>query len=137
MFKHAFLVCAIAIVTISCAERQTDEQEPPLARAHAEQFLEHLRLQEWSRAADFVLVNGQALNRFALPPDADRSAVPGLVAELFREVYENQPPGAIVDVRLDADGPGSTNRVFVTYRHGDFDSFYMRLVDDRWQYSFE
>ncbi len=137
MVREAFITFVIAIAALGCGEGQSDQHEPPLARLQAERLLEHLRSQEWARATDYVLINTEALNRFAFSPDVPQPVAIRRVQELFRELYETQPPGPIIAVRLDPDGSGRPDRAFVSYRHGDLDSFYMRLVGDQWLYSFE
>ena len=137
VIKIALITFVIAIAAVDCGEGQSELREPPLVRSRAEQLLELLRLQQWARATEYVLMNREALNRFALPPDAPRATIASRVEELFRELYEDRPPGPIVAVRRDPDRSGNTERALVSYRHGDLDAFYMRLVGDQWLYSFE
>ena len=137
MARKFLIMFVIAIAAFGCDESESEPQELTLARLQAEQLLEHLRSHEWALATGYVLINTEAMSRFGLPPDAQRPVVISRVQELFRRLYERQPPGPIVALRLDPDGPGDTRRVLVSYRHGDFDSFYMRLVGGRWLYSFE
>ena len=122
----------------ACANAQTDDEERiAAARSQAMELLAILRAGEWAKATDFVLLDEAARIRFDLPKDIDRPSIARRVEELFRDLYEEPPPGSVSSVRLDPYQTGDVNLVQVTYRHGDLDAFLMRLIDGRWMYSFE
>ena len=107
------------------------------ARLQAETFLETLRDNRWEEAADFVLLNDAARNRFGFSANASDAEVAAEVSKLFRQLYEAIDPGPIRALRVDPQGTGDTDLVLVEYRHGDLDAFHMRRIDGRWFYSFE
>jgi hypothetical protein len=127
----------IPVSLLACRGATTDEERIDRARSQAEQLLEFLRTRQWAQAADFVLLDDTTRGRFRLSADTDATVIAKHVEELFRELYEGQPPGSIESVRIDPYETGDTKLTLVSYRHGDLDAFHMRLVNDRWLYSFE
>jgi hypothetical protein len=127
----------IAISVLACTDRQTDERRLDLALSQAGQLLEILRSGQWAEATAHVLLDDAARNRFGLPTGTGASVIAARVEALFRDLYEGQPPGPITSARFDPRDTGDFDLMLVSYRHGDLDSFHMRLVNDRWLYSFE
>lgn len=134
-------LCTVALLIspplLACTGAPTDDEKTDLARSQAEQLLESLRRHQWAEATDLVLLNDAARSRFGLPADIDARVIAERVEELFRRLYERNPPGPILSIRIDPRDTGDESLAIVSYRHGDIDGFHMRLVDDRWLYSFE
>jgi len=130
-------VVLMMLFSVACTRYLPEEERTETARSQASELLETLRAGEWAQATNFVLLDDAARTRFDLPQGVDRSSLAQPVEELFRNLYENIPPGSVVSVRLDPYQTDDMDLVQVSYRHGDLDAFYMRLVDGRWLYSFE
>jgi hypothetical protein len=131
------LVLVMALISTVCTAGIVQDERISSARTQADVFLETLREGDWDKAADCVLMNDAAWSRFGLREDADTSELAEHIQELLKSLYQDLAPGPIVAVRLDHFGTGDRELVIVEYRHGDLDGFFMRLVDDRWLYSFE
>ena len=83
------------------------------------------------------LVDEHAIRRFGAETMGDEQTIRAEIAELFRHLYENTPPGAIFGVDIDPQNTGDLDFVRVSYSHGDIDAFSMRKTKGRWYYSFE
>ena len=126
-------VTLVAIALAGCTP-DAEEENLQVIRERGEQFLSLLRAQEWHEATEMVLLNDAAYNRFNFPNQRDPVALRNEVAKLFKQVYSNVKPGALVSVRINPSHPTLAS---ITYRHGDLDSFNMSLSNGQWYYSFQ
>lgn len=135
--RMLMMILLMTLFSVACTSDLTEEQRIETARSQASELLAILRAGEFAKATDFVLLDDAVRTRFDLPKGIDRTSLAQHVEELFRRLYEDRAPGPVASVRVDPDQTGDMNLVQISYRHGDFDAFLMRLVDGRWLYSFE
>ena len=129
----AFLLLAIP----GCSKEPAKPPELEAARAKAEQLLALWRSQQWAKATEYVYVDQAVLSRYALPADAPEAVIDSHLRSYFQQLYGKQLPGSITDIRGDPESSTITKRVVVTYIHGDFDTFHLRLVNGEWLYSLD
>ena len=131
--KAVACVTLVALAAAGCA-LDTEEKNLQVVRARGEQFLSLLRAQQWDEASEMVLLNDAAYHRFNFRTQNEPEVLKGEIAKLFKQVYSNVKPGALVSVRMK---PGDPPLASIAYRHGDLDAFNMRLSDGQWYYSFK
>lgn len=129
----AFLLLAIP----GCSKEPAEPPELEAARSRAGQMLDLWRSKDWAKATEYVYVDQAVLNRYALGASASKADIDSHLRTYFQQLYGKQQPGSITEIRRDPNGPGAPNRVVVTYIHGDFDTFHLRLVDGEWLYSLD
>ena len=126
-----------SLLLFSCEKTTKANELKDEATLYANQLILELRSKRWSSAAEMCLVDEHAIRRFGAETMGDEQTIRAEIAELFRHLYENTPPGAIFGVDIDPQNTGDLDFVRVSYSHGDIDAFSMRKTKGRWYYSFE
>lgn len=108
-------------------------------RMRAQELLRTLQQRKWTEAVRFVIVvtgkhDATTRTRMGIPHGATREVIDQRVAEWFQQLYDVVQPGTTVSVRFDSRDKTLAQ---VTYRAGDLDAFYMRLVDGEWYYTLD
>ena len=124
----------LAVLLTSTACGQVPDTSIQIAvRTRAAQLLDELRAGRWIEAAEFVTADKVTRERMGIPEGADPHETREEIAVWFRTLYESVPPGVVHSVEISSD----PTFALVTYRAGDLDAFYMRLVDGEWYYTLQ